>query len=238
MRELLAELDVLPESQAAGPSTEGQTSAQQRSAERVSTSHSSHAAAKPLASMNVSDESVTGASSFAAFGSTQPRQEPTIPTNSGGQGPQLPTAFGMAEVIVQRTGPGSADQIGNTFPPTSDPSNQSSQLAPEAPQSLLSEFQQQFSGMPTDSPHDGGPQAETDAGLMFGLEPLGYSEAISWFPPPSNAEASGTEVQTLFPEGGAYRSQGTSDSDLRQGTWLAELRMGRGATAYVSDFRS
>ncbi len=78
-------------------------------------------------------------------------------------------------------------------------------------QDMCPDIQQPFSAMQA-----GGSQsvdtshAYLGAGPMMGLEPLGYSEALSLFPPSSTMDTSGNGMPPFFTEGAGF--QGNPDT--------------------------
>lgn len=103
------------------------------------------------------------------------------------------------------------DYMGSTAHPPLNQSSSSMQTSFSASmQDFLSDIQEPLSRMASGGPQNVDALRTTlGAGPMSGLEPLGYSEAVSLFQTSSTAEPSRSGLQSLFPEGAEY--QGNPD---------------------------
>ena len=147
-------------------------------------------------------------SSLASATSAHPRQEPTRSTTSHRRKSGLKTG---QPTVAQRAGP--SEESTSQQPVGPSPSAiQPPAVVPDPPHTISAQYQQQFAGSSSSGPQDidmahGNPGADS----MFGLEPLGYSEAISWFSSPTTANDVG--MQPVFAtEGGGHQGHGSPDS--------------------------
>ena len=149
-------------------------------------------------------------SSLASATSAHPRQEPTRSTTSHRRKSGLKTG---QPTVAQRAGP--SEESTSQQPVGPSPSAiQPPAVVPDPPHTISAQYQQQFAGSSSSGPQDidmahGNPGADS----MFGLEPLGYSEAISWFSSPTTANDVG--MQPVFAtEGGQGHGSPDSLSDF------------------------